>query len=699
MLALAEFTEQFTQRYNVAGGGPISEHFSFRLSGGYYEGDGYIKNRGFGSDYGEPDQISYSPQIRFKTDDIDVNFRWAHVEDRGTPRTQISLTNRDRSAPCADGSSDPGCTINPFYLDTTPNPALDPNCPIGLPGFRCGSIRNEVAVNSSGISDSEADQYFLSANFDVTDNFTLRYNYGHTDNFSRVTRGRDGTNRIASIADPTLSTDAGVRFDAQRLGVTYDYTETSHELQLLSNLDGPFNFITGIFFYENDTTWSVPRDDFSSAFRFTDANQAAAAASPFFGVPVSSCNDILTNVIVPFGIGSIDPLDNDGLYWTCAPGTDHTRTLLFTTNGKSDTRAVFFNMDYQLNEQWLVSGGLRYTEDEKRQGFDGGDITGAFLGGNVPFTLFFDDSDRQKRTWSRTIGHVSLEYTSSEDHLIYGRISTGYRAGGFNTFVLGSPDTPIQEETLINYELGFKGRLLENRLQLSAAMFYNDFEDYQLNATQANPVEFLLPTADTPLVEFTSNIPGSKLWGAELEFVYLINDQWRVSGFYNYLGSEIGEHASVLRGNPNPVFEDFEHIDTTTGMLTTSQFEAATDQTGNTLPQQPKHKLGLTAVYEHSLNEMGNLQLLTTYTFTDRRHADIGNLSIFEMPSYARWDVRATWTSASDEWAATLFVRNVADKIGVIEFLPESTNAATPAASTLTEPRQVGLQIRYRPNL
>ncbi|MCE2424550.1 MAG: TonB-dependent receptor plug domain-containing protein, partial [Pseudomonadales bacterium] len=41
---LAEFTDQFTQRYNIALGGPLSEYLSFRITGGYHEGDGAQKN-------------------------------------------------------------------------------------------------------------------------------------------------------------------------------------------------------------------------------------------------------------------------------------------------------------------------------------------------------------------------------------------------------------------------------------------------------------------------------------------------------------------------------------------------------------------------------------------------------------------------------------------------------------------------------
>ena len=73
---LTEFTDQFSQRYNIAFGGPLSELASFRVSGGYFEGDGAQKNAGTGNDHDAPDQYSIAPQLRFKGDRFDVNLRY-----------------------------------------------------------------------------------------------------------------------------------------------------------------------------------------------------------------------------------------------------------------------------------------------------------------------------------------------------------------------------------------------------------------------------------------------------------------------------------------------------------------------------------------------------------------------------------------------------------------------------------------------
>ena len=113
------------------------------------------------------------------------------------------------------------------------------------------------------------------------------------------------------------------------------------------------------------------------------------------------------------------------------------------------------------------------------------------------------------------------------------------------------------------------------------------------------------------------------------------------------------------------------------------------------MPQQPHHKLSFTVAYTTPLQELGTLQLLSIYTYTGERWPNIGNVPIQQLPSYSRWDLRANWTSTDKQWAVAGFVQNVLDKIGLQEFIP--LNLGQPAMGRLTEPRQFGVQVRWRP--
>lgn len=134
-----EFTDQATQRYNVAFGGPLVGNLSFRLNGGFHTGDGAQKNSGIGGDYAAPDQKSFSPQLRYKSDRLDINVRLALVDDDGSPRKQVPLSERDRTSECiVDPLSldeEPECEDNFWYLYTGPLPSVPDDCPPGTPGF------------------------------------------------------------------------------------------------------------------------------------------------------------------------------------------------------------------------------------------------------------------------------------------------------------------------------------------------------------------------------------------------------------------------------------------------------------------------------------------------------------------------------------------------------------------------------------
>ena len=701
LLFHSEYTDQFTQRYGVAFGGPLTENILFRINGSLYEGEGAQKNIGFGEDYDAPDQKFYAPQLRFRTDRMDLNLRYTKLDDDGVPRTQVLLTNFDTSSP-TDFLGNP----NAHYMWAGPVPSVPAGCPPRTPGWECGDIRNELNVNRSAVGGSTAERQSIAFSFDISDNYTLRYNFGDTDNLSQVQKDRDMTNRVSSPGDPLIASDAPVPLKDEANQVLYGYTETSHELHLVSNLDGKFNYILGAYTYENAMEWVVASLVYTNAWSNVSAEDAAAAT------PFGTCANALALLVAIFGAASTpeeaEAMGTPGNYWRCPEGDDHNQWLSFESRGSSATDAFFINGDYQVNDQWLVSGGLRYTEDLKTQDFNGGwaKFGFGFVGG-VPLEILFDDSDPNPRVWDKTIGHISLEYTPDADRLIYGRISTGYRAGSFNPKSDAVP-TFVKEETLINYELGMKGMFMDGRLRLTSGVFFNDFDNYQITGS-IEPQDSRDRVTDglfsqfsaSPIIEFTNNIRDTRIWGGEVDFIYYVNDNWRLSGFYAYLDSEIGPHLEVVRGHPNPQTGTWNHIDFMTGQPTTSEYTLPTDMTGNQLPMQPNHKFALTASYETPLTGVigGHLQVLGTYSWVDDRASDLSNFDVSTLPAYGRFDLRGIWTSRDETITATLFAQNVFDEIGVIEYLHLSTIAGAPASGTLTEPRTVGLEVRWRPNL
>ena len=712
---MTEITSISQQRVNLAVGGPIGSNFSYRFTGGTHVGAGRQENIGLGGDYDKPDHLYLAPQLRFTTDRLDMNLRYAYVSDTGTPRSLVTLNNLDRTnefvtlGPSGGqfAAPPPGSEpiTNDLYLYATPNPAIKETCPIGMPGFRCGTIKNKVALNFSGYQDSRADLITFYADYDLSESFTVRYSFSDNQADMINVKDADYSNRVSSTVDHTLASDGLVGpFEDTHYRLPYIYDERSHEIQITSNFDGNFNFMAGVFAYENDTFWDLVRVDLTRDFRFGTADEQARAASPIWGFqPVSSCQDVLTDVVEAFGIGTADPAQADdweGLYWYCPEGDELIETVRFYTGAQSDTRAAFVSGSLVLDDTWSVSGGLRHTADEKVQPPELGGGFAVFTLGGAPLGVYFPGGGAgvEPQTWDKTIGHVSLEYSTANDNMVYGRVSTGYRAGGFNTPIPGIDLPQVGEETLMNYEIGAKGLFLDDRLLFVTGLWYNDFDGFQLAGEQPPPPGLQLPSwSTTPLSEYTSNIDGTTIWGADFEFSYWFSETWRVSGFYAYQDSELGPHESVIWGNPDAEYGTWEYIDFDTGEPATSSYPLATDMTGHKLPMQPRHKMAVVLGNERSLGDRGTLHIQGTYAFTGEQHPNIGNVEEYIIPSYSRIDANVMWTSLDEEWAVSFYMQNILNEIGLVEYLPISGLGSNPSLGYPTHPREFGMQIRWRP--
>ena len=79
-------------------------------------------------------------------------------------------------------------------------------------------------------------------------------------------------------------------------------------------------------------------------------------------------------------------------------------------------------------------------------------------------------------TWT-----LGLDYRPIDNLLTYGKVSRGYKAGGFNSFAIRAETATFKPEQVTSYELGFKSdwRLGSVPLRLNAAYYYSDYKNIQ----------------------------------------------------------------------------------------------------------------------------------------------------------------------------------------------------------------------------
>ncbi len=380
------------------------------------------------------------------------------------------------------------------------------------------NLRNiESAFDPSYFADQTL--YTLKGEYDLTDALKLTYigSYSETSLASLEDYNKTGpTIAFNATAGPFAAVPAlypvlfsgGVVTDPQlgasNLFRTFDVAggaseQTTHEIRLQSAYDGPFNFNLGAI--KVDLEAIDPQDPTAGYYvisnsltALTQLNNAAGGA--LFGgqVPI----DTGANGIPAFG-GGLE-----------GGGGNYFRSLSPYT---LDSYAVFGEGYYDLSEDLKFTLGLRYTSDKKEQlnnptflftptaalcPEQNGDPLNPLFARitttpSIPCSGVLAAADdggdgTYNADFKETTGRVGFDWTPdlgfSEDTLIYGFYSRGYKGGGINppqpAGNAGAFRQVFDPEFINSYELGTKNTLAGGALQANLTGFMYDYEGYQI---------------------------------------------------------------------------------------------------------------------------------------------------------------------------------------------------------------------------
>ncbi len=330
--------------------------------------------------------------------------------------------------------------------------------------------------------------------WDIGDNVVLKLSAEHTENKSRVDSyniSQSGTGKIGKYAQQeAFSSDEIDRYIANfrwmvanhALTVYYareegdsdliqDYDESpapfvilanygglqsdNYEVQWTSDFDGPFNYLLGYYRQEEDSTSTT---EIGQSFR--------------------RVSDVT-----------------------------------------SESEALFGNASYEINDQWKVQLGLRYSEDTS----------------NGVNQFFEGDETFDEWTWS-----AKLNYQLDDSTMFYAAYDKGYKQGGVNRVAFTPDQATWDSEVSYNHEIGIKSELLDNTLRLNAAIFYTEYEDFQST--------YSLPGEATVLI---SNAAKADSTGAEADFFWWVNDLLSFDGSVTYVQTEYDEFTNSPCGWPD----------------------------------------------------------------------------------------------------------------------------------------------------
>ncbi len=116
-----------------------------------------------------------------------------------------------------------------------------------------------------------------------------------------------------------------------------------------------------------------------------------------------------------------------------------------------------------LDDRVELTVGLRYTIDKKRA------------------QQLSTIARSGERTFHNTAYNVTLNFQATDALMLYGRVGTGYRSGGFNTRAAAAGSFLFEPEKAMAYEAGIKSEWFDRRLRWNGAVFYTDYKDLQVN--------------------------------------------------------------------------------------------------------------------------------------------------------------------------------------------------------------------------
>lgn len=455
------------------------------------------------------------------------------------------------------------------------------------------------------------------------------------------------------MGDYTLtSLTGGLRFDYKEncdcdftpvdffhLDMYEDYEQFSQEIRIASPEDRSFTWIGGLFYQTYDQTFN---DDFN--------------------IPQASPLSLLVN-----------------------PALANTRIARHFNQG-SDAWAIFAEGTWRATDKLALTLGARFTEEDKDahktmniESLVTGDVINSPTLAGL-FALVFNTDTEQgtghnlnaSRSESAFTPAFTISYDVSDDVMTYGKISKGFKAGGFDPRTNKADRFEFEEEKVTAIELGSKMRFMEGRSELNVAIFHMDYEDLQVSQFDG-AVGFNIGNANSTIVQ-----------GIELDGRMQLT---------NHLTASYG--AAVL---------DFEYDDFTNGNCYFGQTADSTvgtdefcDYTGLRGVYSPEITLNLGFQYVRPIGAIDFVAGVDAQ-WVDKQQVHVNLDPRGEIDAYTMLDARLG--IEGDNWELALLGKNLLDE-EIISYsanmpLSEQLFETNTYYSFLRRPRTIALEATFK---
>ena len=333
--------------------------------------------------------------------------------------------------------------------------------------------------------------------------------------------------------------------------------------------------------------------------------------------------------------------------------------------------AFYGQATYRLNEMFAMTAGVRYQDEDQL------DETSQFFG-------IFGDGRRATNA-SKVTWKAGIDVHLTENNLVYGLVSTGWKNGGSGSPGIFKPDQFAPEE-VTSYELGTRNTFLDGRVRLNVTGFYYDHEHLQF--TYEDPA---------PFDGGTWTIPKSEEYGIESELNWLVADGWQLDGMLAWQDGKVKSDVFAID------VEDFRAATSLfqLGLFTSGAVEErirmnnANNLNGNKPPKLVDLMARVALTNTHTFSDGSELSSRVEYVHRGDFQARIFNHPrVDNVPSYDLVNLYFSYDVGNMPVSFNLSVTNIFDKDGVNNVFTNPYGLWTTSREYIP-PREVIGSVRY----
>jgi iron complex outermembrane recepter protein len=346
----------------------------------------------------------------------------------------------------------------------------------------------------------------------------------------------------------------------------------------------------------------------------------------------------------------------------------------FPQETTSSTLGGYGNATYSLTDGIRVTLGGRYSSDKKFR--FGHTVFGTTFNPATQFRLQ-NSADIKNITHAKFTWTAGLESDIGNRGLLYGKVSTGYKAGGFNDGCTAGTTTQgeacnqarsfnalyYQPETLTSYEVGFKDRLFNDVMTVGVSAFHYDYKNLQLSQLAA--------CGNGCVNQVTQNAAKASVSGIEFESTLRIDDRNRFELAYNYTDAHYKTFCPFgLALNSTACFNQ--------------------DFSGRPLDRSPKNVVNVSYTYTLPLANDASLvaqihdRLSDAYVVTN-----YGGAYQYRQPSFNKLDLSLTYNGPDEKYYVQAYGSNLGNSVQV-------ANVDGFGNSNVTDPRTYGIRAGFK---